>query len=98
YDFDYSGLINASYAEPGWNLGIKSVTERYYLGLCREEHEFVAGIGYMEEYMEEIVELLHSFPYLDEKTKNSMIAYIEGYFFSASAPGFIDQKLRSTCR
>ncbi len=98
YDFDYSGMVNANYAVPGENLGIRSVTERYYLGPCREELEFMAGIGYMEEHREEIVELLHSFPFLDGKVKNRMIAYIEGYYVSASAPKFTDMELKPTCR
>ncbi len=37
YDFDYAGLVNASYAVPHENLDIKSVRERYYMGVCRSE-------------------------------------------------------------
>jgi len=98
YDFDYSGMVNAYYAEPGDELGIKSVTERYFLGPCAEDKACQNTIKYMEEQSEEIMELLSSFPYLDEKVKNRVIAYIEGYYISADSPGFIEQKLRPSCR
>lgn len=98
YDFDYSGMVNAYYAEPGENLGISSVTQRYYLGPCAEEEAWLRTMQHMEEHREEIMDLLHSFPYLDEKEKNRVIAYIEKYYLSAATPRFIKEKLEKTCR
>jgi len=37
YDFDYSGLVNTDYAVPFEGLGLKSVRERRYLGICRSQ-------------------------------------------------------------
>jgi hypothetical protein len=39
YDFDYAGVVNASYAVPHESLPIKTVTERLYLGPCQTEEE-----------------------------------------------------------
>lgn len=98
YDFDYSGLVDASYAVPGENLGISSVRQRYYLGLCREDQEYQTAIDYIQSQREEILELVENFPYLGSTHKKDMIKYLEGYFDSASRPGFIRSYLRSTCR
>jgi hypothetical protein len=98
YDFDYTGLVNAEYAIPGENLGITSVTQRYYLGPCREDHEFQAAIDHINSHRDEILELVSEFPYLNDKHKKEMIAYLEDYFNSASGPNFIGSKLKSTCR
>lgn len=98
YDFDYSGMVNAYYAEPGENLGISSVTQRYYLGPCAEDEPWLGTMQYMEEHREEIMDLLHSFPYLDKKEKNRVIAYIENYYISAAGPRFVKDKLENTCR
>ncbi|MFO7671665.1 MAG: hypothetical protein R6W31_18545 [Bacteroidales bacterium] len=92
YDFDYAGFVNASYAVPGENLGISSVTQRYYLGPCREDAEYLSAIQYMEDHREEILELIQGFPYLGEKARNSAIGYIESYFTEASDP-----RLSSPC-
>lgn len=98
YDFDYSGIVDAYYAEPGENLGIKSVTERYFLGPCAENEAYLEAIQYMEKHREEILELVNTFPYLGEKEKSRVIAYIEQYYRAAESPRFIEQQLRSTCR
>ena len=98
YDFDYAGFVNASYAVPGEGLGIESVTERYYLGPCRSDSEYLAAIQELEEYREEILELVQTFPYLSEKARNRAIAYIESYFTRASGSSFIQRSLNTTCR
>ncbi len=39
YDFDYSGLVNASYAAPAPGLGITTVRDRLFRGPCRTAEE-----------------------------------------------------------
>ena len=98
YDFDFTGIVNAEYAIPGDNLGITSVTQRYYLGPCREDHEFQAAIDHINSNRDEILELVSEFPYLNDKHKKEMIGYLDNYFNSASGPNFIGTKIRTTCR
>lgn len=98
YDFDYSGMVDAYYAVPGESLGISSVTERYFLGPCADEKAYLDVIQYMKEQKEEIMEMLHTFPYIDEKERSRVIAYIEGFYIETEDPRFIDSKLKSTCR
>ncbi len=98
YDFDYSGFVDASYAVPGENLGITSVTQRYYLGPCLEKPEYLAGMQYLEDHREEMLELVQDFPYLSEQARTKAIAYIESYFTEAANPKFIERNLTSTCR
>jgi len=98
YDFDYTGLVNAEYAIPGENLGITSVTQRYFLGPCREDQEYQVAIDHINSHREEILELVSDFPILREKHKQEMLDYLESYFQSASEDNFINRKLKSTCR
>ncbi len=98
YDFDFTGIVNAEYAIPGDNLGITSVRQRYYLGPCREDHEFQAAIDHIDSHRDEILELVSEFPYLNDKHKKEMIGYLDNYFNSASGPNFIKTKIRTTCR
>jgi len=37
YDFDYSGLVDADYAQPSADVPKTNVQERFYLGLCHSE-------------------------------------------------------------
>ena len=98
YDFDYTGLVNTEYALPGENLGITTVRQRYFLGPCREDQEYQVAIDHIHSHREEILELVSDFPYMSDRHKNEMIAYLEDYFHSASNQNFIESKLKSTCR
>ena len=98
YDFDYTGLVNALYAQPGEGLGISSVEERYFLGPCRSEEEHQLAINRIEEHREEILGMIDSFPYLGGKEKLEMITYLDSYFERVKRPGFIQSELNRTCR
>ena len=97
YDFDYTGFVNAHYAIPGENLGIKSITDRYFLGPCREDVEYQSAIDHFLSKSDEIMNLINSFPYLEERQKNEIISYLESYFKESSDPGFIKKQLNETC-
>lgn len=98
YDFDYAGLINAYYAVPGENLGLKSVTQRYYLGPCREEHYYINAIEEICKNKDGILHLIGSSPYLDEQNKKEMVRYMEAFFTDAENQEPLLKDIRSTCR
>jgi len=98
YDFDYTGLVDASYAVPGENLGITSVRERYYLGGCRSEEIHKQTIQWLGSYRDEIRELILNFEYLEESERVEMVEYIESYYEETESKGFINRSIQSTCR
>jgi hypothetical protein len=49
FDFDYSGLVNAEYAIPFETLPIKTVRDRLYLAICRDENTFKNAINEFAE-------------------------------------------------
>ena len=98
YDFDYSGLVDASYAIPGENLGISSVRERYYLGPCRDDEAFLATIEQITKHKEEILQMVNEFEYLEPKYKEKAIAYLESYFNEAGSDQQLQYSLQKTCR
>lgn len=98
YDFDYSGFVNAYYAVPGENLGIKSVTERYYLGACRTDSVYNETIAYFKSIKPEIIALISNNLYLSDRSKKEALDYIESFYTEITLPRFFDRRLRSTCR
>jgi len=98
YDFDYTGLVNADYAVPGENLGISSIRERYYLGLCRSDEDFMVAIDHINQFRDEILQLVNDFPYLQDKEKKDVIGYLEEYYALASHYDVVLRMLNNTCR
>ena len=98
YDFDYAGIVNAYYAIPGDNLGIKSVTERYYLGPCSEESVLRPVIEQINQHREDILTMVNDFEYLDLKKRKQVINYIEEYFDMAERVDLLVNDVERTCR
>jgi hypothetical protein len=98
YDFDYCGLVNASYAIPDQDLGIKTIRDRLFLGLCREEEAFQKAILQINEHRQEMLELIQSFSYLKARERKDMIGYLESYFQLSEDPNFSRRYLKNNCR
>jgi len=97
YDFDLSGLVDAYYALPAEVLDITSVTERYYVGPCRPDVDFVLAIEQLNLYREEILKLVWDFEYLDQKDKKSVVNYLEEYFNQAEYQKSLVFGFQRTC-
>ncbi len=61
YDFDYTGMVNASYAIPAPILGIQSVRERLYWGKCYSEAELQIAINNFIRHKEALYDLYQNF-------------------------------------
>jgi hypothetical protein len=80
YDFDYCGLVDAPYAVPDENAGIKNVTERFYMGFPRTIDELQLMVNVFKEKKESIILEIKKFPFLSDRTKKSMVRYIEQFY------------------
>ncbi len=97
YDFDYSGLVNTNYAIPFEGLGLESVRERKYLGVCRSEAEFNEALKEFQDKKEEIYKVINDFPYLNAKSKKEMITYLDGFYKSFDKRNSIVFQLLKDC-
>lgn len=80
YDFDYSGLVNAYYAVPRESLGLKSVLERRYLGICRSEEIFINALKEFTDKKEAFYKVINEFPFLNASSKKVMINYLDSFY------------------
>jgi hypothetical protein len=80
YDFDYSGLVNADYAVPFEGLGIESVLQRRYVGICRTEDTFINALREFSDKKEEFYKVINNFTFLKEKERLEMIRYLDSFY------------------
>jgi hypothetical protein len=97
YDFDYAGIVNAHYAIPGDNLNINSVTERYFLGPCREEQYYQKTLELFKEKKDAIYKLIEDFDYLETSAKNTLKSYLEEFYNGIESPDYIQRNFNATC-
>ena len=83
YDFDMTGLVNAPYAKPNPNfkrLGIKKVTDRYYLGVRVSDEIWTETLQYYLSKKSEIYELWENFEPLAEKQRLEALDFIDQFY------------------
>ena len=80
YDFDFCGLINASYAIPREELGISSVKERLYRGFPRTIEEIQRTLNIFREKREAIKNLVMNFEKLDLRHREELIEYLDEFY------------------
>jgi hypothetical protein len=80
YDFDFSGLVNASYATPPPSLRIRRVTQRVYRGLCHPGLDWEALFGRFEAERGTIDAVIDATPDLDAEQRAEVRAYVAGFY------------------
>jgi hypothetical protein len=79
YDFDWSGLVNTSYAEPDESLDIRSVRQRIFQGICKEI-DYDAVFQVFLDKKEEILGLWRDFELVSENRREDAVEFLEDFF------------------
>ena len=100
YDFDHSGLVNASYAKPNPILNTSSVTERVYRGLCNRDPNMFQSIRlrYINQY-DNILSTINNFKEkISEKEFNRIKTYIEEFYDILRSDLLFKKHILDKCR
>lgn len=98
YDFDWSGVIAARYAKPAEILGIRSVRDRRFWGVCRPPEEWQAVFPLFEDRREAIYDLFRSQPDLDPERLEDSLEYFDEFYEIIGDPGRVRREIESQCR
>lgn len=99
YDFDFSGFVDTYYSYPQEWTSLKDVRSRQYLGYCRNsDDEYMNIINLYLDKRDEILETIQSFKYLNEKERDSLVKYIDGFYLELSRPERFISILKGQCR
>jgi hypothetical protein len=97
YDFDYSGLIDADYAVPYEGLGLESVRQRRYVGICRTEDEFINSLKEFSDKKAEFYKVINEFALLSDKEKTKMIKYLDSFYSGFDKRNSIVSEILNGC-
>ncbi len=86
YDFDWSGVVNATYARPDPKLGTKTVRERIYRGACRPMAELEPTLARVMENRDAIREAFAAVPDLEPKRREDVLRYLDEGFRMIGRP------------
>jgi len=97
YDFDFSGLVDAPYADPNPRLKIRSVRTRLYRGRCSNNEHLPASIAHIMSKKGEIYALVEELRDFDKASRLSITRYLDDFFEDVSNERMIERKLLTKC-
>jgi hypothetical protein len=86
YDFDWSGIVSATYARPDAKLGTKHVRERVYRGACRPMDALQPTLQQVIERRDSILDAFAALPDLEPKRLRDIVGYLDEGFKTISRP------------
>ena len=98
YDFDFSGMVNASYAAPPANLKIRSVRTRYFRGFCKEEKFWRAAAQLFNNKRETVYQSYQALPQLKKRQKDKSLKYLDQFYKLINDPSRFERSIVKHCR
>jgi len=97
YDFDYAGVVDASYATPDERLQLASVKTRMFRGLCRLKGDYEKRLEVFEAKREDIENLYQNFSLLDEKSAKIILKYFDDFYDTISDSKDVERLIYGAC-
>jgi hypothetical protein len=98
YDFDYSGFVDADYAVPHEDLGIETVRDRLYIGICRSEDAFINALREFSDKKEQFYKVINDFTQLSEKERKKLTGYLDSFYAGFDKRNSIVFNLLNECK
>jgi len=98
YDFDWSGLVNARYARPDPMVGVRSVRQRRYWGICADEGEVESVFPLFNEKREAIADLVRNQEGLSADNQKDALEYLDEFYEVINDPGKVRGDIIRRCR
>ncbi len=80
YDFDYAGIVDASYATPAKDLEITNVRERSYRGYKRTMEELRPIVSVFNEKKDSVLQYVNDFSLLKPGLRKNISNYLEQFY------------------
>ena len=98
YDFDFTGLVAASYAKSDKRLGLRTIKDRRYRGFCRPEVDFSTIYSEFTELRPELEEIYSGLEGLTENKRKDALKYLDGFYDIISSEKRARMRIEEACR
>ena len=97
FDFDFSGMVNAPYAQPNPRFPIKQVRERFYKGLC-ENNELLPSTArrFLDEHGD-FITIVDRLEPLSRRSRRSVRNYLTGFLDRISSEQALERNFANKC-
>lgn len=97
YDFDLAGVVDARYAKPAPEIGIRSVRVRRYRGYCMEGLQLEGVIAGLVDQKGEVMKFVGDLPGTTERDTRKRLTYLEKFFRQAQDAAKLADRFEKSC-
>lgn len=97
YDYDWTGAIDARYAEPAATLGIRNVRQRLWRGICPDTTTLQTAIEHFQAQRPRVEAMFDSVPGLEPARARRMREYFGEFYDLIAEPRRIHRELGRAC-
>ena len=97
FDFDFSGLVNAPYAQPNPRYPIPNVRQRFYRGLCDSNDILPDTLQIFVDKKEAFYRIIDELEPATDRTRKKVHAYLESFYEVISDPQLVQERLMDQC-
>ena len=98
YDFDFSGLVDASYATAPEGMRIRTVRQRLYRGYCHFNDRLPDAIAVINAARPDIERLIREFEPLKRSNRDKISRYIKTFFEIINDQKRLQRNIYARCR
>ena len=97
FDVDFSGLVNAPYAEPNPRYPIPNVRQRFYRGFCAANDMLPETLRVFIEKKDDFYRIIDELEPATKRTKKQVRSYLESFYDVISDPELVQESLMDQC-
>lgn len=97
YDFDFSGLVNAPYAEPNPRYKLPNVRVRLFRGSCKYDQQLETTLRYFKEKRSSLLAVIDDIEDLSRLSRSSVLRYIDEFYERIETRDDVDEWLIGKC-
>lgn len=97
FDYDFSGMVNAPYAQPNPKYPIQFVRMRFYKGVCANNDILPATLDLFLNHRPDLERVVSDADFLSSRSRRSIRQYLSDFFEKISRPARVRRDLMKRC-
>lgn len=97
FDFDFSGFVNAQYAQPNPRYKLPNVRVRLFKGRCQYDEQLKSTIQYFHDKKDALYQIIDEQDLLTRVSKSGAGKYIDAFYGRIAEPAGVEKWLIGKC-
>ena len=98
YDYDSTGFVNTSYAEPAGGIGQKNVKQRMYRGYCASDEVTANAIALLQSKRDDLYAIVDDSSYVSSKSIKRTRKFVDKFYAVLDSPKKVRREIIEECR